>query len=160
MPDCGVYLVWPEPGTKWIHPDDVTRAEAWIPSNRVFRRHSFDGVYYRLQYGDSSIRVKPTFWMSVPDEHLWLGDQVEIMGDFREKEPSLAEIIEARWNTAAGKIVYTLQQRDLILDRAYFGEELRCLSRRPQIGQEIPYFTIDVSTDSNDEPLKLAPVDS
>ena len=58
MPDCGVYLAWPDDGTQWIHPDDIELATQWIPSNRVLRRHSYDGEYYRLQYGEQKIRVK------------------------------------------------------------------------------------------------------
>ena len=75
--DCGVYLVWPNEGLGWIHPDDVARVERWIPSTRVFRRHSFDGEYYRLQYGEQVVRVKPTMWRRVDDEGFSIGDRVE-----------------------------------------------------------------------------------
>ena len=77
LPDCGVYLFWPEEGTDWIHPDDLSIVQGWIPSTRVFRRHSYDGVYYRLQYGVDVLRVKPTLWLKVADEGFWIGDQVD-----------------------------------------------------------------------------------
>jgi hypothetical protein len=153
MPDCGVYRFWPEAGYAWIHPDDVAVAESWIPSDRVFRRHSFDGVYYRLQYGDVAIRVKPTLWIRVPDEHLWVGDQVEILGDFRTNEPSIASISEVRYDQLLQRIVYTLVQRGIVLDRPYVLEELRGLTSRPQLFGEHSHQVIDVPPDDKDIPM-------
>ncbi len=132
LPDCGVYLTWPQAGVEWIHPEDIHLAEELIPSGRVFRRVSFDGTYYRLEYGDRVLRVKPTMWSKVHEEGFWIGDQVEIKGDFLTNEPSIAAITEARFDAATGMIAYTLIQRDMMLDKNLHADELRCLTKRPE----------------------------
>ncbi|MCU0710996.1 MAG: hypothetical protein MUC43_02975 [Pirellula sp.] len=132
LPDCGVYLTWPQDGVEWIHPDDIQLAEQLIPSSRVFRRVAFDGTYYRLEYGSLMLRVKPTMWLKVHDEGFWIGDQVEIKGDFLTNEPSIAVITESRFEAATGMISYMLIQRDMVLDKHYHADELRCLTKRPE----------------------------
>jgi hypothetical protein len=131
LPDCGVYLAWPEEGADWIHPDDLAAAEELIPSNRIFRRISFDGTYYLLRYGDRALRVKPTMWLRVQDEGIWIGDQVEIKGDFLSNEPSIAIVVDSRFDAGTGLIAYTLIQRDMILDKHYHADELVCLTKHP-----------------------------
>lgn len=143
LPDCGVYLTWPHDGVDWIHPDDIQLAEELIPSGRVFRRVSFDGTYYRLEYGDRVLRVKPTMWLKVHDEGFWIGDQVEIKGDFLTNEPSIAVITDARFEPSTGLISYTLIQRDMMLDKNYHADELRGLTKRPEKLSERSDFTVD-----------------
>ena len=104
LPDCGVYLFWPEEGTDWIHPDDLSIVQGWIPSPRVFRRHSYDGVYYRLQYGVDVLRVKPTLWLKVTDEGFWVGDQVEVRGLLMDREPCIATISEMTFDRVTSRI--------------------------------------------------------
>jgi hypothetical protein len=138
MPDCGVYLVWPCEGTHWIHPEDMEIANGWIPSTRVFRRHSFDGTYYRLQYGQQSIRVLPTMWLRVPDEGHSVGDHVEIKSCFQRNDPGLAEIVEIRWDKTHSRIVYTLQSHELTHARSYLAEDFDSLERRPTLPTKSP----------------------
>ncbi len=133
MPDCGVYLVWPCDGVEWIHPDDVSLVESWIPSTRVFRRHSFDGTYYRLQYGEQSVRVKPSMWRRVEDEGLSVGDRVEILSHFQENEPGLGIISEMRFDKSSSRILYTVVSRELPLPRAFVATDLVLLTRKPQL---------------------------
>ena len=153
LPDCGVYLTWPQSGVDWIHPEDVTVAEELIPSGRVFRRVAFDGTYYRLEYGDRVLRVKPTLWSKVPDEGFWIGDQVEIKGDFLTNEPSIAMVTEARYDAATGMISYTLVQRDMLLDKHYHASELRCLTKRPEKLAQREDFVVGASSIQTDEDL-------
>ena len=133
MPDCGAYLTWPCEGTDWIHPDDVALVEKWIPSTRVFRRHSFDGVYYTLQYGEQSVRVKPTLWRKVDDEGFSVGEHVEVLSHFNENDPCLGVVSEMRWDKPSGRIVYTIVSRELPLPRPFFASDLVSLTRKPQI---------------------------
>jgi hypothetical protein len=133
MPDCGAYLVWPENSIQWIHPDDVSQAERWIPSSRVFRRDSFDGVFYRLRYGQQSIRVKPTMWLQVTDEGFEIGDQVELLSHFRENDACIATILEIRFEKSTGRILYSLESRELMLPRPFEASDLAQLTRRPQL---------------------------
>ena len=128
--DCGVYLVWPNEGLGWIHPDDVARVERWIPSTRVFRRHSFDGEYYRLQYGEQVVRVKPTMWRRVDDEGFAIGDRVEILSHFQENEPGLGIITEIRFEKSSNRILYTIESRELPLPRPFLATDLVLLTPR------------------------------
>lgn len=133
MPDCGVYLVWPQDGQEWIHPDDVALVEAWIPSTRVFRRHSFDGEYYRLQYGEQTVRVMPTMWRHVEDEGFSVGDQVEILSHFQENEPGLGIIKEMRFEKSSNRILYSIDSREMPLQRSFVAADLVRLTHRPQL---------------------------
>ena len=130
MPDCGVYLVWPNEGLGWIHPDDVAQVESWIPSTRVFRRHSFDGEYYRLQYGEQVVRVKPTMWRRVDDEGFSIGDRVEILSHFQENEAGLGVITEIRFEKSSNRILYTIVSRELPLPRPFLATDLVPLTPR------------------------------
>ena len=134
MPDCGVYLVWPCDGTDWIHLEDIKVAENWIPSTRVFRRHSFDGQYYRLQYGEQSVRVKPTMWHRVDDEGFTVGDRVEILSHFQENEPGLGVITEIRFDKPRNQILYSIESRELPLPRPFIAADLVQLTVRPRNG--------------------------
>lgn len=133
MPDCGVYLAWPCEGIDWIHPEDVTLVEQWIPSSRVFRRHSFDGMYYELQYGHQRVRVKPTLWHRVEDEGFSVGDRVEVLSHFQENDPCLGVISEIRFDKASGQIVYSIETRELRLPRPFFASDLVQLERKMQL---------------------------
>ncbi len=137
MPDCGVYLVWPQDGLEWIHPDDVALVEAWIPSSRVFRRHSFDGEYYRLQYGDQTVRAKPTMWRRIDDEGFSVGDRVEILSNFHENEPGLGIIKEMRFEKSSSRILYSLESREMPLPRCFVAADLVPLTRRPQLKEPV-----------------------
>jgi len=133
MPDCGAYLVWPQDGVEWIHPEDVALVEAWIPSTRVFRRHGFDGEYYRLQYGEQTVRVKPTLWRRVDDEGFSVGDHVEILSHFHENEPGLGTIKEMRFEKSSNRILYSIESREMPLPRSFVAADLVPLTRRPQL---------------------------
>ena len=133
MPDCGVYLVWPQDGVEWIHPDDMSLVEAWIPSTRVFRRHGFDGEYYRLQYGEQRVRVKPSMWRRVDDEGFSVGDHVEILSHFHENEPGLGIINEMRFEKSSNRILYSIESRELPLPRSFVATDLVLLTRRPKL---------------------------
>ena len=136
MPDCGVYLVWPCDGSDWIHPEDIKIAEDWIPSTRVFRRHSFDGEYYRLQYGEISIRVKPTMWHRVNDEGLSVGERVEILSHFQENDPGLGIITKIRFDKPRNQILYYIESRELPLPRPFVAADLVQLTIRPQLREQ------------------------
>ena len=46
-------------GDKDCHPEDVVIARRCFPSERVFRRDLFDGVYYHFTYGRTRFRLRP-----------------------------------------------------------------------------------------------------
>ena len=130
LPDWGVYFHWPEEGTDWIHPEDVELAQAWIPSNRVFFRHGFDGTYYHLKYGEKSLRVKPTLWTRIACEDFHIGDAIEVRNYNMERDPIVATIIEKRFEVETQRIGYNLVHRELPVDRVYHAEELKSLHPR------------------------------
>lgn len=130
MPDCGAYLVWPSPGSDWIHPDDIELASQWIPSTRVWRRTQFENGFYLLDYGGRMIRVKPSMWHPVQDEGYTVGDKIEILGRFFENEPCMGKISEIRFHKPSGRIHYTIESRDLVLAKAFLAEDLHRLDEK------------------------------
>lgn len=130
MPDCGVYLVWPVEGSLWIHPQDVELASQWIPSTRVWRRSRWEDGYYRLHYGDQTIRVRPSMWHRVNDEGFSVGDPVEILGRFLENEPCIGKVVEIRFHKPSGRLHYTIESRELVLPRPFLAEDLRRLEEK------------------------------
>ncbi len=130
MPDCGVYLVWPMEGSQWIHPEDAELASQWIPSTRVWRRSQWEDGYYRLHYGNQTIRVRPSMWHRVDDEGFSIGDPVEILGRFLENEPCIGKVVEIRFHKPSGRIHYTIESRELALPRPFLTEDLRRLEEK------------------------------
>lgn len=133
LPDCGVYLVWPESGTQWIHPDDIAIVNQWIPSNRVFRRYAFIDGYYHLKYGSQTIRVRPTLWLRVLDEGFSVGDRVEILSRFMENEPCIGVIHDIRFDKASNTIEYHITEREQPLPRTFAAHDLAALTSRAQL---------------------------
>jgi len=133
MPDCGVYLNWPEEGSAWIHPEDLELASKWIPSSRVFRRRSYDGQYYQLFYGEWTIRVKPTMWLRLPGEGFEVGDQVEVLSHFLEKEACVGRVSEIRYDKVQNRILYTIESREMLLSRPFVATDLVPLTRKPHL---------------------------
>ncbi len=109
LPDYGVYLQWPTQGVDWIHPDDVALAQRLIPSPRVFQRFLFDGQYYHLRYGTETLRVLPSMWTSVGRIDVQVGDRVELLSHFGQKDPGIAVIEEIHCGRAEGQIEYWLR---------------------------------------------------
>lgn len=124
LPDMGVYLNWPEKGLEAIHPEDRILAEQWIPSDRVFLRTAFDGTYYTIEYGNHSIRIKPSLWLSVKDEGLRIGDQVEVPSRMMQNDPMIAVISEMRYHQDRGVIHYFLVHNEMPVDHPFVAEEL------------------------------------
>ncbi|MEI8212015.1 MAG: hypothetical protein WCI02_07690 [Planctomycetota bacterium] len=113
LPDLGVFLAWPERGLAAFHPDDAELAQTLIPSDRVFERTAFDGTYYRIQYGSIALRIQPSMWLSVRDEGLRIGDQVEVRSRMLQNDPCIASIMEMRYASSKGVILYTLSQSEM-----------------------------------------------
>lgn len=151
LPDCGVYLQWPEEGTDWIHPEDVELVRSWIPSNRIFFRYGFDGTYYQLSYGERTVRVKPTLWLKLEDDGLRIGDSVEVLSVNLEREPMVATILTKRYEVETQKIGYTLLHRELPLDRTYYADELRLLTLRHELRDAPTVFVRPVPEDMEAE---------
>ena len=109
VPDrFGCYLRWPENGDDWIHPDDVELCHSLIPSNRIFQRHFLDATYNRLEYGQHSIRVKPSLWLEVETDEYLIGDRVEIRSRMGKRRPAIATIEETLYSPTKRVIEYVL----------------------------------------------------
>lgn len=128
LPDMGVYLTWPEQGLLAIHPDDRAIAEELIPSDRVFRRTAFDGTYYTAEFGDRTIRIKPSLWLQVKDEGLKIGDQVEVPSRMMQADPLIGVIIDMRYCQDQSCIRYGLLHGDMPLDYTFLADELILLT--------------------------------
>ncbi len=127
LPDYGIYAYWPEAGHGWIHPDDIAIATRLIPSNRVFRRERYDGLYYHLVYGVRRLRVRPTMWLKIRHDGMEMGDRVEVLSEGLQREGQVARISKMRYNQRSGRIEYTLRRVDRDLPRIYFADQLRLL---------------------------------
>jgi hypothetical protein len=127
LPDYGVYAWWPEAGHAWIHPDDVALVTQLIPSDRVFRRERFDGVYYHLCYDQHRCRVRPSMWLKVPYEGFDCGEEVEVLSDGMMREPFVGVILEMHYQRSKGKILYTLRRADVTLPQQYLSGQFRKL---------------------------------
>jgi hypothetical protein len=133
LPDYGIYLNWPQPGTDWIHPDDVTLVESLIPSDRVFCRESFDGTHYHLRYGEIRFRVLPSLWRTVRGERFHLGDHVEILSRNDQNMPGIGVISEIRFAQEQQRIQYTVLQREFPLPTHFLAEDLVNLTSHEQL---------------------------
>lgn len=155
LPDWGAYLQWPEAGTQWIHPDDVDLVQRLIPSNRVFLRSGFDGMYYLLSYGEFKLRVKPTLWTKLEDDGFRIGDMVEVDGVDHERESMIATIGEKRFNVETHTIGYTLIHRELPIDRIYLAAELKSLMHRVELRQSDGNIVRPIPADLDDTDLRI-----
>lgn len=130
MPDYGVYLHWPMPGRDWIHPDDVDLAERWIPSPRVFQRFQYDGSYYHLRYGAETLRVLPTMWTTVSKVDVEVGDKIELLSHFGQKDPCVATIVDIFCPRAEGQIEFWLRRGEMTLPQSFARHDFRPLTLR------------------------------
>ncbi len=133
LPDYGCFLRWPENGQGFIHPDDVAVVTKLIPSSRVLKRVSFDGVYYHYRYGRTGFRLRPTMWLSVRDEGIDVGDQVETVGVGLERDRFVARVWGMYYVSRKGCILYRLRRAEQTLPRLYAGEQLRCLTDKSSV---------------------------
>ncbi len=127
LPDWGVYLRWPSDGDEWIHHQDVELVRRLIPSRRVFRRSAWDGEFYRLHYGESTFRVRPSMWVRVPDIDLEVGQQVELLSHHRQNDPGIFRIAGIFFVPTTGEIEYALQTDELTLKRRFNRTDLKPL---------------------------------
>lgn len=130
MPDFGAYLIWPSTGVDWIHPDDLKLAERLIPSQRVFRRVKFDGLYYHLEYGPIQLRVKPTMWTGLPRCDALVGDRVELISHFGQYDPGIATIVDVHCNRAGDRLEFRLRRNEMTLPTVFSRSHFRVLSPR------------------------------
>ena len=117
LPDYGCFLRWPEDGQGFIHPEDVAIVSRCLPSGRVFRRDSFDGVYYHFSYGRVRMRLRPCMWLKVATDGIDVGDKVETIGVGLEREQFVAEVLGMYFVTRKGCILYRLRRGDSIVPR-------------------------------------------
>lgn len=130
LPDYGMYLCWPMPGMEWVHPEDRELAERWIPSPRVFHRFLFDGTYYHLRYGAAVLRVRPTMWTSATDIDVSVGDRVELLSHFGQKDPCVATVEQMLCRRAEGQIEYWLRRGEMTLPQSFCRSDFRLLTLR------------------------------
>lgn len=135
LPDYGIIARWPADGQGFIHPDDVTIATRCFPSERVFRRDRFDGVYYHYRYGDIRFRLRPSMWLKVEPEGIDIGDSVETIGLGLERELFVATVWGMYYVRRKGRIVYRLRRTDTVVPRLYTADQLRLLTDKSTVRQ-------------------------
>lgn len=136
LPDYGTFTHWPDKGHARIHPDDVAIVNRLIPSDRVFRRRRFDGVFYEYHYGrEFRFRLRPSMWLPLRYEGFDVGDRVEVSGLGMVRQAMIARIVEMRFSQRDQQIQYTLQWSDAIQPRSYVAEEMRLLTQKVKLRQ-------------------------
>lgn len=151
LPDYGVFLQWPHPGTAWVHPEDVKAVERVIPSNRVFRREAYEAPYYRYRYGDLVLRLKPSMWLALEGEGFDIGDQVETVGVGMQQDLFVARIRERRYDHRRQQIYYRLQRGDRILSERFEASQMRLIDEKVDL-RPAEHITIEPSDDPQVDP--------
>ncbi len=130
LPDWGVYLRPPEDGLEWLHPEDVEWAHELIPSQRIFRRSRWDGMYYWLHYGSQTVRVRPTLWLLVPPVDFDVGEQIELIAKHGVNDAGIYRIADIMFNPRLNQIEYYLRRDELVISRSFEREDLQALQLR------------------------------
>ena len=133
LPDYGCFLRWPENGQSFIHPDDVATATRLIPSPRVLKRVSFDGVYYHYGYGKLRFRLRPAMWLSVRTEGIEIGDQVETIGIGLERDRYVARVWGMYYIQRKGCILYRLRRGQQMVPNLMPSEHLRLITDKSSV---------------------------
>ncbi len=133
LPDYGCIPRWPQNGQGFIHPDDVPTATRCFPSERVFRRDRFDGVYYHYSYGSVRFRLRPSMWLKVDSDGIDVGDQVETVGAALERELFVAEVWGMYFVQRKGCILYRLRRGENHVPRLYTAKNLRLLKDKRKV---------------------------
>lgn len=123
-PKYGCFPWWPEDGNDWVHPEDVTKARAMIPSGRVFRRDGTEGDYLLLHYGDATLRVHRTLWQEVEPEGFEIGDWVEVRSRGMRNEPRTGVIRDVLWDARSDQLYYLISENDVPLNERYTRDDL------------------------------------
>ncbi len=105
----------------------------YLPSGRVFRRDSFDGVYYHFSYGKVRMRLRPCMWLKVACDGIDMGDSVETIGPAIEREQFIAEVLGMYYVTRKGCILYRLRRGNSIVPRLFASQHLRLLTDKSTI---------------------------
>lgn len=154
VPDLGVFLAWPELGIDAFHPEDIELGQRLIPSDRVFVRTGFDGTYYRIEYGEFKLRIRPSMWLAVRDEGFRIGESVEVVGRFLQNDPCIATIQEMRYATSKGVIQYTLRHADMALTKPFLATDLVGFAKHEPLRPRDEPAPVPKDLDPSPDPLR------
>ncbi len=135
LPDYGCIPRWPGDGQSFIHPDDVAIATRLFPSERVFRRDRFDGVYYHYSYGPIRFRLRPSMWLKVQPDGIDIGDEVETVGVGLERELFVGHVFGMYFIRRKGQILYRLRKAGVLVPRLYPANQMRLLTDKATVRQ-------------------------
>lgn len=133
LPDYGCIFRWPQDGQAFIHPDDVPVATRCFPSERVFRRDRFDGVYYHYSYGAIQFRLRPSMWLKVKPDGIDIGDRVETIGTSLERDLFVAQVWGMYLVRRKGCILYRLRRGGKTVPNLFLASHLRVLSEKSTV---------------------------
>lgn len=133
LPDYGYFPRWPQDGQGWIHPDDVPLVTRLVPSERVFKRVSFDETYYHYRYGRHRFRLRPAMWLKVKYEGFDLGDAVETTGLSLERELFVADVVGMYFVKRKGRLAYRLRRAGQLVPGLFLAEQMRLLKDKATV---------------------------
>lgn len=130
FPQYGLFPRWPDEGTGFIHPDDRALVSQLIPSERVFRRDSYDGSYYHYRYGGHRFRLRPCLWLPIQMEGVDVLDQVETIGLGLERDRFVGQVMGMYYVRRKGRILYRLRRGDQVIRRLYPRDQIRLITEK------------------------------
>ncbi len=133
LPDYGYFARWPQDGQSWIHPEDVPIVTRVIPSERVFKRVSFDQTYYHYRYGKLRFRLRPAMWIKVDVDGFDVGDAVETIGRGLERELFIGEISGMYFLKRKGRMAYRLRRAGNLVPGLFLADQMRLLNDKARI---------------------------
>lgn len=133
LPDYGCIARWPQDGSNFIHLDDVQTVRRLFPSERVFRRDTFDGVFYHCSYGELSFRLRPCLWLPIKNEGFDIGDRVETIGVGMVHDLFIGTITSMHFSRRERCITYQLHRGNMQHAQRFTASDLRLLCEKTRI---------------------------
>jgi hypothetical protein len=133
LPDYGCFARWPRDGQSWIHPEDVAIVTRVIPSDRIFKRVSFDQTYDHYRYGKIRFRLRPAMWSKIEFEGFDIGDAVETIGRGLERELFIGEISGMYFLKRKGQVAYRLRHNSNTVPGLFLANQMRLLKDKSRI---------------------------
>ncbi|MGY8769203.1 MAG: hypothetical protein ACKVH8_12360 [Pirellulales bacterium] len=124
LPAYVIVKRWPQDGLNWIHPEDQDKIDGLFPSDLIFRRELLDDGYYRLSYGDRTVRVQAIMVNEVPEPMYWIGDQVSLKSNLDERKPYSGKIYAVRYSNYHRQPQYYLQRGEVLSETPYLADDL------------------------------------
>ncbi len=136
LPDYGYIPRWPEDGTDFIHPEDVSEVAGMFPGYRVFRRDSFNGRFFVCSYGKIRFRLRSCLWTKVKGDGIDIGQRVETTGICMSRELFVGRVRSMQYSRRERSILYGLERNGVPVPQPFRAHELRPIGLSNRMNHE------------------------